>query len=283
MFTKILVPLDGSDLAEQVLPHALMLADVCNASVRLLRVVEGPDDIDLTSVSQEESAHIRLAEDYLQGAVEYCAVLGVSVDSGIAMGSPAKQIVREAQTIGADLIAMATHVRRGIERWLHGSVAGDVLNSTHLPVLLVTPISGIGTRTWGLAQRYRRILVPLDGSDRAQAILAHAAPLARCLAAELVLVSVARPGASAEHRPDVLHRYLERVRDSLAAEGTRASIVVEEGPVVETILAVAQDAHADLLALTTRGLGGLHAVLGGTCVRLLEGTTRPVLAVRPQA
>lgn len=282
MFKKILVPLDGSDLAEQVLPHALMLADAFDAAVRLLRVVEGPDDIDIASVTREESEALRLAEEYLRGAAEYCSVLGVPVDTALAMGSPARQIVREAQTIGADLIAMATHVRRGIERWLHGSIASDVLNATHLPVLLVTPVSGLGARTWGLAQRYRRILVPLDGSDRAQAILACAAPLARGLNAELVLVSVARREAGVEYRPDTLHRYLEQVKESLAGEGTRATIIVEEGPVVETILAVAQDAHTDLLALTTRGLGGLHGVLGGTCVRLLEATTRPVLAVRPQ-
>ena len=283
MFTKILVPLDGSDLAEQVLPHALMLADAFDAAVRLLRVVEGPDDLDLTSVTREQSEALRLAEDYLRGAAEYCSVLGVPVDIALAMGSPARQIVREALATGADLIAMATHVRRGIERWLHGSIAGDVLNATHLPVLLVTPISGLGARTWGLAQRYQRILVPLDGSDRAQAILACAAPLAHGLNAELVLVSVARSEAGAEYQPHALQRYLEHVQESLAAEGTRATIVVQEGPVVETILAVAQDTHADLLALTTRGLGGLHSVLGGTCVRLLESSTRPVLALRPQA
>jgi len=184
MFTKILVPLDGSDLAEQVLPHALMLADAFDAAVRLLRVVEGPDDLDLTSVTREQSEALRLAEDYLRGAAEYCSVLGVPVDIALAMGSPARQIVREALAIGADLIAMATHGRGGLGRWMIGSVADRVVRAATIPVLVVP------ARAAARQPGFHRLLVPLDGSALAEAALPHALLLARTFNATVELLSV---------------------------------------------------------------------------------------------
>ncbi len=142
IFSKILVPLDGSQLAEQVLPSVVSLAQRMRAAVMLLRVsghparqyfVEGL----AVNVSQSDDSHLH-CEAYLCRIAE--SITGnndLMVNYAVREGPIADVILDYADEIDADLITMSTHGRTGVGRWLMGSVADRVLHSATVPVLLI--------------------------------------------------------------------------------------------------------------------------------------------------
>jgi nucleotide-binding universal stress UspA family protein len=146
MYKKILVPLDGSDLAECVLPHMEAIARGCQVQdVVFLRVVEpltkmrsilGSDvtEQDMESIDSQNRA---AAEKYLRQLVKHTKYSGVTIRSEVVAGSPADSIADYADKNGVDLIIIATHGRSGISRWVWGSVADRVLRSASVPVLMV--------------------------------------------------------------------------------------------------------------------------------------------------
>ncbi len=143
MYRKILVPLDGSDLAEAVLPHVEMLAKANGSEVIVLRVAVNPayqfamtePSIVGVLVSDMEAE----SEKYLKRVSEQLKAHGISVTSEMVEGSTADCILKVAEEKGADLIAMSTHGRSGVARWLIGSVADRVVRTAKVPVLLVRP------------------------------------------------------------------------------------------------------------------------------------------------
>ena len=139
MYKKILVPLDGSDLAECVLPHVESIAKGCGVQeVMFLRVVEplsrtvGPyiTEEDVQSMNSQNRA---AAENYLRQLVKRTKYSGVTIRSEVVAGS----IADYANKNGVDLIIIATHGRSGVSRWVWGSVADRVLRSASVPVLMV--------------------------------------------------------------------------------------------------------------------------------------------------
>jgi nucleotide-binding universal stress UspA family protein len=144
VYRKILVPLDGSDLAECVVPHVKTLADGCNTrEIILLYVVEpiyyalvGSPLIDTVAIQEELR---KKADDYLRQARSLLDKKGLRIMAEVKEGSPAKTIVDFAQENQVSLIVMATHGRSGISRWFLGSVADKVVRSSHVPVLLIPP------------------------------------------------------------------------------------------------------------------------------------------------
>jgi nucleotide-binding universal stress UspA family protein len=142
MYQKILVPLDGSELAECVLPHVKDLVAGCNiGEVVLLQVVEPPpawaaEGIDLNAV---ETASIRLAKEYLPKVQSRLAAEGIKVSAEVIVGRAGETITEFAKQNKVDLIAIATHGRSGISRWVFGSVADRVLRSSGVPMLVVKP------------------------------------------------------------------------------------------------------------------------------------------------
>ena len=152
MYRRILVTLDGSPLAEQVLPHVKALLE-SRSGVRLY-LLSVAQVIDLAAASAmvypmavypgqpiDEDAERRRVEDelcnYLRGLQSDLAQSGVEVSSEVRFGHPASEIISYARDIKADLIAMCTHGRSGIARWTYGSVADRVLRVAECPVLLV--------------------------------------------------------------------------------------------------------------------------------------------------
>jgi nucleotide-binding universal stress UspA family protein len=143
MFKKILVPLDGSPLAEAVLPYVRRMAQDDGAEVELLNVtmlpipaypVDAPLDFDRVIKQQHEAS-----AQYLKRIVEDMGQGGIKVTPLIGEGPVAEEILAYAESTGADLIAMSTHGRSGISRWLMGSVADKVLHGARVPVLLIRP------------------------------------------------------------------------------------------------------------------------------------------------
>ncbi len=138
MFERILVPLDGSEIAESILPYVEDLAATHKAKIVLLRValahtLPGQDEI------KAEVSAVREAEEYLKGVEERLKKKGFDVESHVRYGKGAEEIVDFCHEPGIDAVAMFTHGRTGVGRWLMGSVAEKVVRHCPLPVVLFRP------------------------------------------------------------------------------------------------------------------------------------------------
>jgi len=146
MYQKILVPLDGSELAECVLPHVEAIAKGCEVkNVAFLRVVEpfqapsGEARSIFTNedVKRIDSENKATAESYLNQLVNRTKYDGVNVQAEMISGGAADSIAEYATKNGVDLITIATHGRSGVSRWVWGSIADRILRSSCVPVLMV--------------------------------------------------------------------------------------------------------------------------------------------------
>ena len=141
MYKRILCTLDGSELAERALPHALAMAKAFSASLVVLRVVEPPPPPILPDIAAVELQVLpelmTVAQEYVDKKATALAKEGVDVTGAVVEGRAAETIASYAQEQGVDLIVMATHGRSGLSRWAFGSVADRVLRLASCPVLLV--------------------------------------------------------------------------------------------------------------------------------------------------
>lgn len=155
MYRRIMVPLDGSELAECVIPHIEVIGKLSEASVELVRVVEpielptrGGIALSIDDIRQIESHSKTEAENYLHGIVERLKIAGIKARSKILTGRAADSLVDHVHKNNFDLIIMATHGRSGISRWIWGSVAEKILHSSSIPILLVRSLECIpGSKT----------------------------------------------------------------------------------------------------------------------------------------
>ena len=298
----ILVPLDGSELAERAVPVAAQLARASGAELCLLHVHDpmAADPIHIAGLPIIDDHMRSLRRDheqtYLDRAPQRLAP-GARVSVALLDGPVATAIVGHADRIGAALIVITSHARSGFERAWLGSVTDAMVRISHVPLLVVRPEPG------HVARPLRRILVPLDGSGAAESILEHAVRLARLEPeAELVLLEVVQPIASAVWVPgapwtaslppeDVASRpeaesakeYLDGVVRSLEASGMRARPRVESAAIVApAILEIARVEQADVVALATHGRSGFaRLMLGSVADKLLRGSHTPILLFRP--
>lgn len=300
MERQILVPLDGSELSEMVLPQAMTLARATGSALTLLRVAVAPGGVEpmawanpTPAVTQETwEAEVREARTYLDLLAHRLRETGLTVRTAVVEGDPAGVIVRYAeQTPEIRFIAMATHGRSGVSRWVFGSVAERVLHVAPVPLLLVRPQ---GTSTiMPPAAPFRTILVPLDGSAFAEQALSTARDLATATGATLVLMGAASPAKDTGARPpagnqpvrmelkQLYTRYLENTAEQLQAEGLTVRIQVVVGQPAESILRVSEQVQPDLVVMATHGRSGLQQLwLGSVALKVVQGATRPVLLVR---
>ena len=140
MYKKILAPLDGSKFAECALEHIRAVATGCQVpEVVLLQIIEPiPSGGRLPSQPTEDMIEVQ-AKDYLSEAAERLRKEGVAVETDIAYGLPADEILNYSKNNKIDLIVMSTHGRAGISRWAFGSVAERIIRYSLTPVLIVTP------------------------------------------------------------------------------------------------------------------------------------------------
>jgi nucleotide-binding universal stress UspA family protein len=142
MYQKILVPLDGSEVAECILPHVKAIATGCGVrQVVLLRVAEPiPAEISPTIDFEEvQKAGVKPAKQYLARIKAQLSKEGLNVEAEVLTGGAAETIINFVESNKVDLIALATHGRSGISRWVFGSVAEKVVRSSSVPVLLIRP------------------------------------------------------------------------------------------------------------------------------------------------
>ena len=148
MYKKILVPLDGSKLAECALPHAEQVAQGCGTGKVILvsvteraqgyRAVEDPSHpLGTQLVPEAVGKKEKQARRYLGRIAEAMEAKGIKVDTEVLLGDPAEEIVIYVKHPGCDLIVMSSHGRSGIHRWRHGSIADRVFRGSPVPVLMV--------------------------------------------------------------------------------------------------------------------------------------------------
>lgn len=284
MIGTVVVPLDGSPLAEEALPYAAAIAERSQAPLHLLRVIPP----DAPAAAEEE------ARRYLR---EKARTFGDRVQLSVHIGHPAEQIIDSAAEMSDPIIVMTTRGRSGIGRWIYGSVADQVVRAAEVPVLLIR--SGMPRRA---TDTFRRILVPLDGSAYAEAALPVAVQLARAFDAELVLVRVAEtsqiyrtltPTAPTPIAVETLDEiaaqvrsearsYLHQVAERLQREGVRVQSEVLEGFPTEQLLAYERDQTVDLVVMATHGRSGVsRLVFGSVAERILRLGQTPVMMVKP--
>jgi nucleotide-binding universal stress UspA family protein len=300
MFDKIIVPLDGSLLSEQIVPYTGALAKAMHIPVQLLHVVD-PDvqrlpDVDDTAhpVFYDQLLEHRQtwARVYLQGVAQRLEAAGVTADPRVIIGTPEHAIRKAAGEDGTKLVAMATHGRSGIGRMILGSVTDQVVREGKMPMLLSHPKS----QRAAFLNPPRTVLVALDGSAFAERALAMGQYVARATGARMLLARVVPIFSYALASPEVIAygRYPDPV--STAREETRAylqererdtaqggievqSVMLEGDPAQEIIrLASAPDS---LIVLTTHGRSGLRrAVLGSVADEVVRRAGTPVLLLR---
>lgn len=289
MTARILVPLDMSDFGEHALPVAIGIARRIGGRVHAVHCYEpplpaihpagvAPYDPQLDRVLRDEAASYlaRVADR----ARQKC---GVALRTELLSAPTVPTLVSYAADADIDLIVMTTHGRGGISRAWLGSVADALVRRTSVPVLLLRPREE--EVVFACEPDTSHMVIPLDGSELSEGILAPAFAIARLSGARVTLLRVVQP--EVRERTDVetevrdARRYLDGLVAELPDANVDVAVEVHASPAI-AILEYAAMRGADLIALATHGRGGWSRVaLGSVADKVVRGTARPVLLYRP--
>jgi nucleotide-binding universal stress UspA family protein len=298
MFHTIVVPLDGSLFAEHALPLAVSIARRSRGGLHLARIHVPADGGASTGDWVPDAAVTREEQTYLDATARRIReTAGVPASTTlIDEGSVAPALAAHAAALGADLMVLTTHGRGPLSRFWLGSVTDELLRTATVPLLVYRP-EGEAPPALDAERHFRRILVPLDGSEVAEAALDPAAEVARLMGGELTLlravevVPVAAPDGLVYTPPTLDATMLEelvaqarRDLDGVAARLQKAGLVVGTRvaagePAAAAVLDAAEE--ADLVALATRGRSKVARLfLGSVADKVVRGAPCPVLVVR---
>jgi len=320
MFNSVLVPLDGSAIAEHALPLASTLARCAGCELRLVRVVPPLGDTYFWAPLPGDPLEVELREAqrtqaraYLDDVVHRLREAGASCVTCAVMEDvvPEKESVSEAiradvLKTGADLVVMTSHGRGPIARFWLGSIADKLVRTLHVPVLLVRPAEDAPAPDLKQGATPKHLLLALDGTSLAEGIVEPALAIGKAVNADYTLVRVIQPAWPLSHplkaagslqepslswdaakKIDERNRqnaesYLETVAKRLRADGAsvQTRIHFAEQPAA-AILTEAVSVGANLIALETHGRGGLSRLLMGSVAdKVVRGSSIPVLVCR---
>jgi nucleotide-binding universal stress UspA family protein len=320
MFEKVLVCLDGSSLAEQVLPYATETARRFGSKVALLQVITTssaiatpipaveavPVPVPLAAKQFEEEKE--RVEAYLNRVAQSLRERGLDVECLAVLGAlPGETIVSYAGDNDVSLIAIATHGRSGLGRAVFGSVADFVLRESGLPTLVIKP-QEIENRLPIEFQTFSKILVCLDGSRLAEQILPYAREEAVHFGSKVILLRAfdistipptGRVGGTGIPEPsesmleqvkeqikieeNEAQNYLENVAERMRKRGLDVVCVTLSGAAGDVIIGYAQNEAVDLIALVTHGRSGLgRTIFGSVADHVLRESGLPLLVIKPQ-
>jgi nucleotide-binding universal stress UspA family protein len=301
MYQKILVPLDGSELAECVLPHVEALAGGhAGADVTLLYVVS-PLDAPMVSAAYKKKIETdarAAAHSYVKKLATKPGLKGRS-SVKVLFGRPAETIISFAAKNKFELIVMATHGRSGIGQWFYGSVTEKVLQGSKIPLWLVKATAC----KMDYGHRKLRVLVPLDGSRLAESVLPQVKELTKQLPhnkLDIVLTRVCEIFAPPISYPppmslswdeylkyettrckEICRSYLAGVREKLAKSKVTARTAVPEGNPAEELIEYVARNSVDLIVMSTHGRTGINKwAFGSIAEKVLKGAGCPILLVR---
>jgi nucleotide-binding universal stress UspA family protein len=284
---SVLVPLDGSTFAEYAVPLAGSIARRAGATVHLLHVIpdladqyflvpmpNSPLDAELRARARQQSVdYLKEVHRRLNLAGDVHVVYEVMFEKeGIV-----ESIRDDALAVKADLVVMSYHGRGSLSRFWFGSIADSLVSALSAPVLLVRPGSPLPDLEHEAPLRH--ILVPLDGSAKAEAALDPVLSIGKALGADFTLVHVIPPGAENLVRPAAVD-YLEKVAERLRGDGVpvRISVVASKEP-ASAILQ--ESAAADLVAVETQDRSAVSRFLRPSVAHdVVHGGTQPVLVYR---
>jgi nucleotide-binding universal stress UspA family protein len=309
MFKNILVPLDGSPLAEQAIGLAQSVAKASRAHITLVQVVNNFDptmiepyeiNIDAERLAEIAQGWVEEANEYLAKVAEGIKTTAMSaVDTKVLQGDAAMAISTLAHN-GYDLVVMSTHGRSGLSRTLLGSVAMTVVRDSHLPVMQLNShqqVADYPKRDY----QFHSILVPLDGSGQALQALPPAVELARVSHGRLVLLKVRAEQGEAgvyivhevgrtgtEDYDYVLgstdlddYRYLEDVAARYIPTEVSYTAIVCTGQADQDIIATQGDYHCGLIVMSTHARSGFQRLSEGSVAeRVVSQAPVPVLLLR---
>jgi nucleotide-binding universal stress UspA family protein len=288
MRKPIVVPLDGSPRAEHALVPVVALARLINCDVHLLHVrAEAAAGMTDVLDAYLQAIAYRIEDEYGGGRVI----------TAQRVGPVAKSIVQYARQVNAALIVMGTRHQDGLQQSVVASVADRVARRAGMPVML----TGLETTPVQRGEQWtcRRILVPLDGSERAQQIVAPVTALAAAFRARITLLRVipvvaldigypsvplGAPLEAIAMQQDAMAQ-LERIAQRLRAQGVNADtrVVRTVAPVAQAITNEAIDTHADLIAIATRGHGmARRFAYGSVAHELVKRGDFPLLILSPR-
>lgn len=296
MIDHILVPVDGSALAECVLPHTTALARAFDARVTVLRVVERAPEGEESKAVDPLNWHIRKAEAeaYVDDVVSRLQEIDLRVEKVLLEGKAAERIINFAHARDVDLIIISSHGQSGLSRWNINSVVQKVILRAFLPTLIVRAYKSVPSDLTEL--QYNRLMVPLDGSQRAECVLPMSKAIARFHSCPLFLAHVVnRPEMPrrmplSEEESQLVERLTERNREKAAQylEGIESQI---DTP-VETRLSVGESTPAtlhqlveeediDLVVLSAHGYSGeARWPYGSVALNFIAYGTTPLLIMQ---
>jgi nucleotide-binding universal stress UspA family protein len=294
MYKRILIPLDGSELAERALPLGEQIARAHGGELILMRVplaekmmTSYPAEYSLLWPEQSLQLSQQMSHDYLNQVLARYEGGGLTARALLVEGDVAGGIVDTAVAEKADLIIMSTHGYSGLTRWMLGSVTERVLREAHCPVLAVRD-----------AEPIEQILITLDGSYLAELALEPAFALAQACNSQVTLLQVTPDKELAQSRQAEgidqteaeqahkelgvgIQRHLDRLVERYAPSGLSVKAVVASGSPAATILDHIEYYHVNVAAMATHGRTGLRRwVYGSVTEKVMRGAQCSMLIVR---
>jgi nucleotide-binding universal stress UspA family protein len=283
MWKKILVPLDGSDLAELALPYAEELATAFRSELILLYA---------GGASEQEYLHMH--ELYLEKMAVQTKKMVKRVSPVVVPGKPAEAIVKYTEKNDIRLIVMASHSRSGIIPWVKGGIASKVIEGVGVPLLLVKDTKRRKPQEKHLISR---ILLPLDGSEAGEAAITRVKELKSRLEAEVILLEVVPLGRDVRTiggldyilypEPEIetfkneAKEYLDKVYKRLKRGKGELKMEIRTGEVPKEILDYAKQKRVSLIAISSHGHSGMTKwVFGSTAQKIMQDSPIPVLVVK---
>lgn len=286
MYERILVPLDGSELAERALLYVEGVAGRLHSEVILLTAYVPGEGLE------------RPLRAYLEKRAEELRSLGIKASPLVIQGNAASEILDFAEKNDIGLIVISTHGRTGPGVWAMGSIANKVVQKSRIPTLLIrsTELERVVAK-----KDLQKILVPLDGSQFAESIIPCVEGLAKGRDNEVILLRVIEPikpphFTIAEEGADWQNyekrfmakaekeakRYLGKEESVLKDRGVKVSSASLLGKPAQTILQYAEDNSVSLIALATHGFSGITKwAYGSVASKIIESSSKPVLLIRP--
>ncbi|UCC54703.1 MAG: universal stress protein [Anaerolineaceae bacterium] len=290
-FKRILVPLDGSQLAERALIPALAFAEMMLAKVFVFRIAI-PLSLNLDPKLYQRIIELRQNEAncYLRSIQSRFSSSPAEIETYVAVGRGTRPIINFVKENEIDLIFMTSHGDYGVNRWIYGSVAHRVLH--HAPCAKVIIYPQMIIEPFSITH----ILVPLDGSLLAEQALRPAIALAEAMSAELTLLGVMKSQlfeqwATFRSRHDdfveseelELNDYLQRVKVSVTDSPVTVSTWINTGVVTESINEFANDHQVDLIVMCNHGYFGIKRwVFGSVIDNVLRGANGITLVIHHQ-
>lgn len=289
----MLVPLDGSEFAEQALPAAEVLARAFHAHLSLVSVFDSRGRLATIPFSKSQYKESRSERDagetYLMRVTERLRQKGIYVDYTILQGPVAETIIKYAEKHDADMIIISSHGRGGVPRWIMGSVANRMIQMTTKPILIIRPIEGEAPPP---LPHFDCLLVALDGSRNAESVLPFVRASTR-FDSRVILLSVPeipdeyRYGAVVEEiaqlrkqAVEAAEEYLKGVAYVLREDGIKVDLRVEGSRPAKTIIRIAEEENVDVVMLTTHGQGEFDRLfMGSVADRVIQNTRSPVFIV----